>query len=113
VAVRTHRRGERVRSCKPVVGRGPGAASPSGVGTRAADDGAKLQDLVDRGLIPRQALEPAPLTIDENLRDLANRGLIPRPALEEAPVTIIFGPAHPLGAPDIGIPCSELVYTRC
>jgi len=30
-----------------------------------------------------------------------------------APATIIFGPAHPLGAPDIGIPCGELVYTRC
>ena len=73
----------------------------------------KFQDLVDRGLIPRQALEPAPLTMDERLRDLVNRGLIPSQALEEAPVAIIFGPAHPLGAPDIGIPCSELVYTRC
>ena len=73
----------------------------------------KLQDLVDRGLIPRQALEPAPLTMDDKLRDLVNRGLIPRYALEEAPVALIFGPAHPLGAPDIGIPCSELVYTRC
>jgi hypothetical protein len=73
----------------------------------------KLQDLVDKGLIPRQAFEPAPLTMDEKLRDLVNRGLIPRQALEEAPVAIIFGPAHPLGAPDIGIPCSELVYTRC
>ena len=62
---------------------------------------------------PRQALEPAPLTMDEELQDLVDKGLIPRQALEAAPVAIIFGPAHPLGAPDIGIPCSELVYTRC
>jgi hypothetical protein len=25
----------------------------------------------------------------------------------------IIGPAHPLGMADIGIPCDELVYTRC
>jgi hypothetical protein len=30
-----------------------------------------------------------------------------------APVLTIVGPAHPLGAADVGIPCSELVYTRC
>jgi hypothetical protein len=30
-----------------------------------------------------------------------------------APVLTIFGPAHPLGAADVGIPCNELVYTRC
>jgi hypothetical protein len=59
------------------------------------------------------AATAAPQSMDEKLRDLMNRGLIPRQALEEAPVAIIFGPAHPLGAPDIGIPCSELVYTRC
>jgi hypothetical protein len=34
----------------------------------------------------------------------------PSPA---APVVTIVGPAHPLGAPDVGIPCDELVYTRC
>jgi hypothetical protein len=73
----------------------------------------KLQDLVDRGLIPRQALEPAPLTMEQKLQDLVDRGLIPRQALLEAPVAIIYGPTHPLGAPDIGIPCGERVYTRC
>lgn len=26
---------------------------------------------------------------------------------------VIFGPAHPLGAPDIGIPCASRVFTRC
>ncbi|HEY5424037.1 MAG TPA: hypothetical protein VIK05_11225 [Ilumatobacteraceae bacterium] len=25
----------------------------------------------------------------------------------------IVGPAHPSGAPDVGIPCDQLVYTRC
>jgi hypothetical protein len=30
-----------------------------------------------------------------------------------APVATIVGPAHPLGAPDPGIPCSSLVFTRC
>ena len=34
----------------------------------------------------------------------------PTPA---APVVTIVGPAHPLGAADVGIPCEELVYTRC
>ncbi len=29
------------------------------------------------------------------------------------PALTIFGPAHPLGAADVGIPCNELVYTRC
>ncbi len=73
----------------------------------------KLQDLVDRGLIPRQALQPAPRTMEQKLQDLVDRGLIPPQSLEQAPVSIIFGPAHPLGAPDSGIACSELVYTRC
>ena len=34
----------------------------------------------------------------------------PTPA---TPVVTIVGPAHPLGAEDVGIPCNELVYTRC
>ena len=34
------------------------------------------------------------------------------PATTTSVVTIV-GPAHPLGAPSIGIPCDELVYTRC
>ena len=37
------------------------------------------------GSIPRQALQPAPLTREERLQDLVVRGLIPRQALEPAP----------------------------
>jgi hypothetical protein len=29
------------------------------------------------------------------------------------PLATIVGPAHPLGAPSVGLPCAELVYTRC
>lgn len=29
------------------------------------------------------------------------------------PVATIVGPAHPLGAARVGVPCDELVYTRC
>ena len=28
-------------------------------------------------------------------------------------VVTIFGPAHPLGAVSVGIPCDQLVFTRC
>ena len=44
-----------------------------------------MQDLVNRGLIPRQSLEPAPQSRDAVLQDLVNRGLIPRQSLEPAP----------------------------
>jgi hypothetical protein len=30
-----------------------------------------------------------------------------------APVVTVAGPAHPLGVATFGIPCDELVYTRC
>jgi hypothetical protein len=30
-----------------------------------------------------------------------------------SPAATIVGPAHPLGAPTVGIPCDELVFTRC
>ncbi len=43
----------------------------------------KLQDLVNRGLIPRQSLEPAPQSMDTKLQDLVNRGLIPRQSLDD------------------------------
>jgi len=43
------------------------------------------EDLVNRGLIPRQTLEPAPQSPDDIVRDLVNRGLIPRQTLEPAP----------------------------
>jgi hypothetical protein len=29
------------------------------------------------------------------------------------PAETIVGPAHPLGAPSVGSPCDELVFTRC
>jgi len=29
------------------------------------------------------------------------------------PAVTIVGPAHPLGAQSVGIPCDELVFTRC
>jgi hypothetical protein len=28
-------------------------------------------------------------------------------------IVTVVGPAHPLGAAGVGIPCDELVYTRC
>ena len=43
---------------------------------------AELENLVNRGLVPRQALEPARTTEREMLEDLVNRGLVPRQALE-------------------------------
>jgi hypothetical protein len=30
-----------------------------------------------------------------------------------APVVTVAGPAHPLGGATLGIPCDELIYTRC
>lgn len=37
---------------------------------------------------------------------------IPSQAAATTSATIV-GPAHPLGGADQGIPCDELVYTRC
>ncbi|MDP2291045.1 MAG: hypothetical protein Q8M22_07625 [Actinomycetota bacterium] len=59
----------------------------------AADDAAPPErsqaeitgDLVNRGLIPRQALDPAPRSQDALRRELVSRGLIPRETLEAAP----------------------------
>lgn len=59
----------------------------------AADDAAAPQrsqaeithDLVNRGLIPRQTLDPAPRSHDAMRRELVSRGLIPRETLEAAP----------------------------
>jgi len=53
------------------------------------------------------------IPIGDTPQVLVDRGLVTRQALDQAPVEMIFGPAHPLGARDVGIPCSELVYTRC
>ena len=44
---------------------------------------AVTRDLVNRGLIPRQSLEPAPQSMDAKLQDLVNRGLIPRQTLDD------------------------------
>ena len=30
-----------------------------------------------------------------------------------APVVTVAGPAHPLGVATFGIPCDQLIYTRC
>lgn len=53
------------------------------------------------------------IPIGDTPQVLVDRGLVTRQALDQAPVEMIFGPAHPLGARVVGIPCSELVYTRC
>ena len=47
----------------------------------------KLRVLVDKGLIPPEALLPAPLTMEEKLQDLVDRGLIPRQALDSMSAT--------------------------
>ncbi|MDP2291538.1 MAG: hypothetical protein Q8M22_10135 [Actinomycetota bacterium] len=49
--------------------------------TRA--DHAQLRDLVNRGIVPRAALDTAALSEDEMLRDLVNRGIVPRRALPD------------------------------
>jgi len=59
------------------------------------------------------ALRSLGIPIGDTPQVLVDRGLVTRQALDQAPVEMIFGPAHPLGARDVGIPCSELVYTRC
>jgi hypothetical protein len=48
----------------------------------------QLRDLANRGVIPRQALLPAPMT-DEELRALVDRGVVPRQALDPAPTTTL------------------------
>jgi hypothetical protein len=35
------------------------------------------------------------------------------PAPTTAPIATIVGPAHPLGAASVGIPCNQLIFTRC
>ncbi len=46
-----------------------------------------VQDLADRGLIPRQTPQPAPLSHDGIVQDLADRGLIPRQTPQPAPLS--------------------------
>jgi hypothetical protein len=59
------------------------SAPPIPTSERSADE--ILRDLVNRGLIPEQALRPEPRSRDEILRDLVNRGLIPEQALRPEP----------------------------
>ncbi len=42
-----------------------------------------VQDLVDRGLIPRQTLQTAPLSRDDIVQDLVDRGLVPAATLDD------------------------------
>lgn len=41
------------------------------------------EDLVNRGLIPRQSLEPAPQSRDDIVRDLVDRGVVPAATLDD------------------------------
>ncbi len=63
------------------------------LGEAAGDDAAapprspveSTRDLVNRGLVPRQALDPAMRSHDVLRRELVIRGLIPRETLDPAP----------------------------
>ena len=57
-----------------------------------------LQDLINRGLIPSQSVEPAPRNQDEMIRDLINRGLIPAQTLGPDPVVLNAGPSDSLNS---------------
>lgn len=46
-----------------------------------------VRDLVNRGLVPSQALDPAPSSKEEIVRELVNRGLVPRQALDPASIS--------------------------
>jgi hypothetical protein len=58
-------------------------APPAAPTAHVVDAQAVTRDLVNQGLIPRQALDPAPQSIDAKLQDLVNLGLIPRQALDD------------------------------
>jgi hypothetical protein len=47
----------------------------------SADARSITEDLVNRGLVPRQTLQAAPVSRDEIVRDLVNRGLVPAATL--------------------------------
>jgi hypothetical protein len=55
-------------------------APPPSKPAAALDHDVLVRDLVNRGLIPRQALEPA---ADPRVVDLVERGLVPRQALAD------------------------------
>jgi hypothetical protein len=59
------------------------SAPPAPTSERSRDE--ILRDLVNRNLIPEQALDPEPRSRDEVLRDLVNRNLIPEQALDPQP----------------------------
>jgi hypothetical protein len=58
-------------------------APPAPTSERSRDE--ILRDLVNRNLIPEQALDPEPRSREEILRDLVNRNLIPEQALDPEP----------------------------
>ena len=58
-------------------------APPAARTEHVVDAQAVTRDLVNRGLIPAESLEPAPQSRDAVLQDLVNRGLIPRQALDD------------------------------
>lgn len=60
---------------------GDQAAQPT---VRTVDSEAIMRDLVNRGLIPSQALQPASPSREAITRDLVNQGLIPSQTLEPA-----------------------------
>jgi hypothetical protein len=61
-------------------------ASPAGI-RRSRDTEAITETMVERGWIPRQTLEPRPLTQDQYTELLVERGWIPHQALEPRPLT--------------------------
>jgi hypothetical protein len=66
-----------------------------------------------RSLLPMLNLVLASSAVILAVIAIAADDVEPVTAVPAAPVATIFGPAHPLGEPDIGIPCSARVYTRC
>lgn len=77
-------------SAEPATSPATEAATVEAVPNRAAEAtaGAEiLRDAVNRGLVPRQALDPAPRSSEAVMADLVNRGLIPAAALEQVPTS--------------------------
>lgn len=68
-----------------------GPSEPAVVGTSRAADAVSssevLRMLIDRGLVPAKALEPAPRTADAIMQDLVDLGLVPAEAIQPGPKT--------------------------
>lgn len=61
------------------------APEPAEHAAPTADARPTTEDLVNRGLVPRQTLQPARPSRDDIVRDLVNRGLVPSQTLQPAP----------------------------